>query len=338
MKRLILVLACVVSSGVRLAAEETKPVPPLRLVVSLSDGSRVLGEPSLTGVALETESLGKLEIPLAKLRGIKFADSREATLALANGDKLQGRLVNRELALQTLFGAVTIPVALAREIQVTSRPAAGAEVRDGLVAWYPFNGDANDQSGNENHGRLVGAKFVDSGTGKALRVEGNTGSFVVIKRTAAIEPADAITISFWLKGTAGENYATLLRKADHCGSGYLIRGNGQASAQFSGQNPCAVNYAYVVLGGYDPERWQHWVTTFSSTDELVKTYCNGEMAGKVAQSGPLHHSGELYLGGASADGLDGGFKGLISDVRIYNRALTADEIAALHNSGCPVGD
>ena len=113
--------------------------PPLQLVVHLTDGSRVIGETPLTRLPLRSAALGRVVIPLAKIRTVKFsADHESAAVALQNGDKVQGHLGAVALTLQTLFGRVTVPLELTTEIEVR---------RDGgrLVAWdiLPFPEDSN---------------------------------------------------------------------------------------------------------------------------------------------------------------------------------------------------
>jgi len=94
-------------------------VVPVQLAISLADGSRVIGETTLKSLPLQSEALGKLEIPLDKVRTVKFsADHRSAVVSLQNGDKTQGAVSVATLKLRTLFGSVTIPLDETREIEV----------------------------------------------------------------------------------------------------------------------------------------------------------------------------------------------------------------------------
>jgi len=107
----------------------------------------------------------------------------------------------------------------------TSRAPAPivSTLNKGLVAYYPFNGNANDQSGNGNNGNVFGAVFETYSPGQtALRFDGTAATFVVIPRSASLEPQDAITLSLWCQGVPGMQSGTILRKADNCGAGYSI--------------------------------------------------------------------------------------------------------------------
>ena len=69
---------------------------------------------------------------------------------------------------------------------------------DGLVAYYPFNGNANDESGNGNHGTVHGATWVDNGNcRKALSFDGREDS-VQIPHTVINNLLD-LTFSAWIK-------------------------------------------------------------------------------------------------------------------------------------------
>jgi Concanavalin A-like lectin/glucanases superfamily len=215
-----------------------------------------------------------------------------------------------------------------------------SNISNGLVAYYSFNGDANDASGNGNNGTVVGATFQTYGTsGKmALQFAGNTSSYVVVPRSASLEPPDGLSISMWCNGVPGEacgfGWGTILRKADGCQAGYFIRGcNTSTSFQIDGSNPCfggpSANAQFLTFTG---TTWQHIVGTYSVADGMIKTYENGVLVNQTPLSNSLVHSGDLYIGGAAVAGDDGGFNGLINEVRVYNRSLTASEVQQLYSS------
>lgn len=212
----------------------------------------------------------------------------------------------------------------------------------GLVAWYPFDGDANDASGQGNNGTVIGASFQTYGTGTnlALRVNGNISSCVFVPRSVSLEPVQAISISMWVKGLPGEpcgqGWGTILRKADNCEPGYFIRGcNGGPVFELDGATPCwSPSYqGYAGLLPFTGTNWQHIAGTYSYADGSMKSYDDGVLVSQTPLASQLLHSGNLYIGGAAVAGDDGGFNGLINDVRIYNRALSAAEVQQLYLSG-----
>ena len=325
---LLLIAAVAAGDPFPAMAEEAKTAPP-QLVINLSDGSRIVGTAELPALAVRSETLGRIEIPLKKVRGVKFdANHEAATVTLGNGDRMQGAIGVESVAMRTLVGRVTIPLNVVRDLAVTAAPT-DAGLREGLVAYYPFNGDAKDYSGNENHGKVVGAGFAAVG----IEFRGTGESHVKVPRTDVLEPAEGITVAMWLKGVpgqpAGGGWGTIMRKAGPCKPGYGFRGGGISNFNIEGPNPCGGTCKGAAFRAFDETRWQHVVGAYSRADGAIKTYQDGELVNQTPLTGQLPHSGDLYLGGANVAGDDGGFRGLISQVRIYNRPLAESEIRAL---------
>jgi hypothetical protein len=305
------------------APVSTQPAVP-QLRVSLADGSRLIGETTLKMLALRSEALGKLEIPLEKVRSIKLSKDREsAAIVLANGDKVQGGFVATTVALRTIFGPVTVPLAQVTDLEVSLR-AIDAGLANGLVAHYPFQEDAKDRSGNENHGEVTGAVFEEGG----LRFRGDNSTYMRVRRAESLEPKEGITIALWLKGVPGQGLGTVLRKADPGQLGYLIRGRKISAFQLVAGNAKSSEFSE-----FKATKWQHVGATYSRTDGVMATYQDGALVNQTPMKDQLLHTGDLYIGGAPVGAPfghdDGGFHGLIAEVRIYNRALTEGEIAAL---------
>jgi len=311
---------------------------PLQLVVSLTDGSRLLGTTTLAAIPLRSEALGTMTIPLDKVRSLKFSPKHESVIVgLANGDKLQGSLGTVSLKLQTLVGGVQIPLEQTLEIRMAASLAS--TLSEGLVAYFPFETDAEDHSGHGNTGKVVKAVFQSDETAgkKALQFNGSSSTYVLVPRSAALEPADGITISMWVKGQPGQagghGWGTVLRKADSCQPGYYIRGGGISSFDLHGANPCSGDVISNPFAIFDEQQWQHIVGTYSRDEGTAKAYQNGELVNQQTLTQTLLHSGDLYIGGAAVAGDDGGFRGLIAEVRIYNRGLSVAEVRALYNCG-----
>jgi hypothetical protein len=222
-------------------------------------------------------------------------------------------------------------------VYLLSAGIAFCEINEGLVAYYPLHSSesgANDASGNGNQGTVHGAVFQEDALGVALHFDGTSSSYVEIPRSPSLEPQNAITIALWCKGIRGpgQTYGTMIRKADNCEPGYIIR--------TENHNPSDTVQRILISGGCsgtdasasflpgDDLNWMHFVATYSRDDGLVKTYVNGQFC-QAQSSGPLQHSGQLYIGGSPVHGEDGGFNGFICEVRIYARALSSDDVQQL---------
>jgi hypothetical protein len=216
-----------------------------------------------------------------------------------------------------------------------------ADVSTGLVAYYPFNGNANDASGNGNNGTVVNATFQTNGPNGevALRFAGNTSSYAVVPESASLEPSNSLSIAMWCNGVPGQacgfGWGTILRKSAACGPGYLIRGcNGGTGFEIDGPNVCTGGLQIsAAFQTFTATSWQHIVGTYSAADGVLKTYENGVLISQTPLTTQLSHSGNLYIGGANVGGDDGGFNGLINEVRIYNRALSASDVQQLYQAG-----
>ena len=106
----------------------------------------------------------------------------------------------------------------ALNIQKTLHPISSLSPRS-LVAYYPFDGDANDHSGHDNHGTLVGGvTFVAGRVGQAARFDGTTGAISVPHNVSL--RLSTFTLAAWIFPTAIEGEIGLWGKetATHIGS------------------------------------------------------------------------------------------------------------------------
>jgi hypothetical protein len=80
--------------------------------------------------------------------------------------------------------------------------AAKADLNTGLVAYYPFNGNANDVSGNNNHGILNGGVTLSQdklgNENSAYYFDGVSG-YISVPNKKTLNPANQVTISLWVR-------------------------------------------------------------------------------------------------------------------------------------------
>jgi len=234
---------------------------------------------------------------------------------------------------KSLLGILTITLALAVQVQAQSY------LTKGLVAYYPLNGDALDESGNGNNGTVNGAAFQTYGDAnkKALSFNGTASTYVQVPESASLEPTNEITISMWCKGLPGQANGTILRKADNCSPGYFIRVAGAdptiPSFMVDPYYGCPGGQGYTNFFACTGTDWQNLIATYSSSNGLIKTYENGVLIASTPYTNAIANSGDLFIGGATVHPNDGGFAGLINEVRIYNRALSDSEVQQLYAYG-----
>ena len=110
-------LALAVSAGPTLA-EPAQAAPGLPIIVELSDGSRVLGTVDLKTLPFIAK-YGKMDLVMSEVASLELNEDRErAKITMKNGDRLQGVLSIGDLAMETLVGKVTAPVAHIIRIEV----------------------------------------------------------------------------------------------------------------------------------------------------------------------------------------------------------------------------
>ncbi len=218
-----------------------------------------------------------------------------------------------------------------------STPPDNSFITNGLVAYYPFNGNANDESGSGNNGVLKGsAAFVNSSSLSqgVLSLDGASGYV----DAQGPQISQYMTVSGWI------NYNRLTSWG---GLGLVTQGSDIEAAMnwHIGLNqdiPCRLR-PHITVGG----KWivfncatvlksnQWYQVTMSYDGSFVKGYVNGVLDGSVAASGEFKTtSGNLRIGSyAPVNGTASKsyFPGLLSDIRIYNRALSDGEVKALYD-------
>lgn len=122
--------------------EEIREAPPLRLELTLTDGSRVIGTPSIETVPVETP-YARMDIPLAQITSITMGDDREtAIIELQNGDKLKGVITLKPIRLETVFGTVSVGIEHLRTLRVLppggALPEGEGPLAYGGVNWSPW--------------------------------------------------------------------------------------------------------------------------------------------------------------------------------------------------------
>ncbi len=226
-------------------------------------------------------------------------------------------------------GAQTHDITPASSTTYTATYAAPAP--SGLVAAYAFNEASGtsvvDTSGNNLTGTITGATRVPGGKfGGGLSFNG-TSNLVTVNSAAPLNLTTGMTLEAWVNPTTlGTAWRNVLIKERTNGEIYNLYANTDTAgpviytALASAPNSPTSTSTGVRLTA---NTWAHLAATYDGA--ALRLYVNGTQVATRAQSGGLVTStGALRIGGNSIWGEY--FAGLIDDVRIYNRALTAAEI------------
>jgi hypothetical protein len=206
---------------------------------------------------------------------------------------------------------------------------------NGLVGMWSFDGadingtNAYDRSGSGNNGTISGAVPAIGKKGQALKFNG-TSDFVSVASNDNLEFGTGdFTISYWIKWSstgAGVGGYQCSQDGGYAGdNGVLIEYDAGARVR--------VYFGTTFVSGiltwaYTPNIWYHHVLSRTGTD--VKFFVNGTQLGATATSNKNIHKDTLLIGKYS-----GGewLNGYLDEYRIYNRALSADEVGDLYRLG-----
>lgn len=225
----------------------------------------------------------------------------------------------------------------------TTDPVGGADITSGLVAYYPFNGNAADESTNSNDGTVTGATLTVDRFGNANCAYSFDGIDDYVNIGNSVKPSLPFSISLWVKYT-GDGGGLI--KNDRFSSnayynGFLIHTGSTGALEFVIGSGYASPNTRKSAGTdenclLNDEKWYHIVAIAKSAsdmhiyintaDKSVSYYGSGTTITYSTNDG-------VIASGNDASGADRFYKGLIDDMRIYNRALSSDEVTALYQEG-----
>jgi hypothetical protein len=215
---------------------------------------------------------------------------------------------------------------------------------DNLVAWYKFNGDYLDSSGNGHNLTNVGTVIQSTQVIEGQAVEFDSTDYLEFPATInpyTIWNGKGITFSFWVRFTAHSTlpWARLIdfQSGASSLSGFLIaiKGTTQAlnivmNSNFSFDYSNLSNSIITTLGV-----WHHFAWSIDVTGKW-DVYLNNVRINNNEVQGIPNITYNLRYINKSAFTNDGTWGGQIDDFRIYGRALSAADVASLYNKTYPV--
>lgn len=210
-------------------------------------------------------------------------------------------------------------------------------LQSGLVAYYTFNGDANDQSGNQNNGIVYGATLAADRFGvqnKAYSFNGLTNYIVVPNSPSINLSTSTMSISYWMYWTNFDpNFIGVSKGGVNQYTGYELNLRGSYNGD-NGYFSFSQSNSSLNLAGANAYRnsWVHIVGTFDNG--IAKLYINGTQASVVNLScySTSPCSNNLYIGTRDPGNQWVGYlNGFMDDIRIYNRSLSSTEVSQLYN-------
>ena len=268
----------------------------------------------------------------------------------ADLEKLSAEIVKVKASIEELK-------ALMEELLASKSPIP----TNGLVAWYPFNGNANDESGKENNGVVSGATLTTdrfNAQNRSYRFRGfGFRDHIRIPFSASLSNQGSFSFSLFFllengalmngngsQGGSLQSGAILTREGDGIGTspGFFSEVkivNSQVRTGYYFSEGCCTARTYqervteFTVPNISLNTWVHLAVTVSSTE--YKIFINGELKLTKPLNSNLNVMNNLdyYIGifGSGRANLPTWypFLGKIDDVAIYNRILTPEEVAKI---------
>ena len=196
----------------------------------------------------------------------------------------------------------------------------------GLVAAYGFDAgsgsSAADSSGKGNGGSISGAAWNAGGRyGSALSFDG-VNDWVTVPDASTLDLTDGMTLEAWVRPSMLGGWRTVVFKERPGGMVYGLFAD-QGGSRPLGQVVIGSERNATGTSALPLNAWTHLAATFDGS--TTRLFVNGVLAGSASGAGAMAAStGVLRIGGNSV--WAEWFAGLIDEVRVYNRALTAAEI------------
>jgi concanavalin A-like lectin/glucanase superfamily protein len=222
-------------------------------------------------------------------------------------------------------------------------------LKDGLLAYYPFNANAKDESGHNYHLTNMGASLTIDRNGKANNAyyfNRDNSTYMVAETSQNMMFSNKLTISLWMKPDAGASDLALIGKfnVDNAtGLSFNLGWEdvfshfqwGLSSAINTGQAACDQNWNDVNVvdgiktGTFPDGQWSFLALVYDGNK--VNVYKNGESIYSTNYTGNIVNceSGLLYIGRWWLNDASY-FKGALDEISIYNRALSPKEIKELY--------
>lgn len=212
--------------------------------------------------------------------------------------------------------------------------ATRGRLTNSSTAYYPFNGNANDVSGNENHGTVYGPSLANDrfgNTDSAYYFDGRD-DYISIPDSPGLDLPGDFTIAFWIKHLKGGSNELLGKHRKHYneerGWFMFLESDGRLSMEvYDHTGPWNPRIEWTTL--LEKERWTHVAVTYDRNSYVYMTYINGEIDTVWALDLDIRDTSFPLRLGTQQGGITGCFAGFLDELYFYSRVLTEPEIKKL---------
>jgi hypothetical protein len=216
-----------------------------------------------------------------------------------------------------------------------------ANLQNGLVGYWPFCGNANDESGNGNDGTVNGATLTVDRFGMANAAYDFDGvdDWIQVQNDSTLNLSGDISISSWLNADSYDLVSMIVSKhSPFCDNnlGTFVYGIwddggvGNFKTNFSASPTFTAESYPNNNASVSENNWYNFIATYSNSLQVLKYYLNGALVDTInidfdITTNPF----DLYIGKQDCSNT-WHFDGTLDDIGIWNRALSADEVQELY--------
>ncbi|MBD2703770.1 choice-of-anchor D domain-containing protein [Spirosoma sp. BT702] len=208
---------------------------------------------------------------------------------------------------------------------------------NGLVLYLPFNGNANDASGNGNHGILTGAVIINDRFGNSNQACGfirSNGTYLRVPNSPSLDiTGSGLTICAWINPVwngSGINMQVVSKAQDASNRKFGLGTGGPSLMNFELKTTTGTTDQDWGCGSCNLQEsvWQFVTVTYDGSN--MRWYKNGSLIYQTTKTGTIVSTNTDLIIGSFADRTQSYFNGSMDEIRIYNRALTNTEIQQLY--------
>lgn len=308
-----------------------------------SDGNRLIDFFEFTVGPLSASTGSPREMDPTFNPSRLYADSGYFNFGVVSIDA-DGRLAMEVCDQQGVSRFVHSVRTLAREKCALKASDNNTDLERGLVGYWPFEegtGDvAADASENRNEGALINQpEWTIGQVGSALRFNG-IDNYVLVPASESLDQLNALTVSLWVfletdpDATSGNDWRLLFGDSSRGSSpsfGFLMEESRTLTGSLflNGDRKTLKSEETVAI-----KEWVHLTFTYDNDTGLIRLYMNGQLVKEstINRSSIDTHQGRPFsISMKQPSGIDDlhTWPGVLDEVRIYNRALTEEEINEL---------
>jgi len=231
----------------------------------------------------------------------------------------------------------SIPIILMASIMLVMVKASHSELNEGLVLYYPFNGNAQDESGNANNGVEYGVGYEAGVLDQSAKFDGKN-DYIRIPKSTEIENLKVMTLTYWIKsdqtdigiGTSVTTYGGDWPSPWEDGFFTYIHTDNGISHWLGTHNDAVIVKVPIKTNLTLTEQCFTFVVFIASIDK-IKIYKNAKFIEETDRLNKnISRTGkDWYIGQTGWNQYY--MKGNIDEVRLYNRVISETEINTLYN-------